>query len=46
MTLKTRRGVTETRWISQDVAVSGTVKVERDGKLFSETLDWGFEPAK
>ena len=34
-------GSTEKRWMSNEVPVRGTVRVERDGQVVSELLEWG-----
>jgi hypothetical protein len=41
VTTTSRRGGQTRRWISADVPVTGLVKVERDGRILSELLDFG-----
>ena len=41
----TERGL-EKRWMTNEVPVKGTVRVELDGKLVSELVEWGSREKK
>ena len=41
VTLKRRKGETERRWISNALPVTGVARVELDGKVVSEAVEWG-----
>ncbi len=43
VSVPTKSGAVEKRWITNDVPVGGTVKRERDGRVVSELVAWGTE---
>ena len=41
VTLKRRNGATERRWITNAIPVTGVARVELEGKVVSEAVEWG-----